>query len=36
MVFPSGAAEAGIDSYGIVFVNGFICLLIFLYVSHVQ
>ena len=33
MVFPSGAAEADIDSYGIVLINGFVC---FLYVSHVQ
>lgn len=36
MVFPSGAAKADIDSYGIVFINGFICLLIFLYVSCVH
>ena len=36
MVFPSGAAQADIDSYGIVLVNGFICLLIFLYVSCVH
>ena len=33
MVFPSGAAQADIDSYGIVLINGFVC---FLYVSHVQ
>ena len=36
MVFPSGAAQADIDSYGIVLINGFVCFLIFLYVSHVQ
>ena len=33
VVFPSGAAQADIDSYGIVLINGFVC---FLYVSHVQ
>ena len=36
MVFPSGAAQADIDSYGIVFINGFVCFLIFLYVSCVH
>ena len=36
VVFPSGAAQADIDSYGIVFINGFVCLLIFLYVSRVH
>ena len=36
MVFPSGAAQADIDSYGIVLINGFVCLLIFLYFSCVQ
>ena len=36
MVFPSGAAEADIDSYGIVLVNGFVCFLGFLYVSCVH
>ena len=36
VVFPSGAAEADIDSYGIVLINGFVCLLVFLYVSCVQ
>ena len=25
MVFPSVAAEADIDSYGVVLINGFIC-----------
>ena len=36
MVFPSGAAKADIDSYGVVLINGFVCLLIFLYVSCVH
>jgi len=36
MVFPAGAAGADIDSYGIVLINGFVCLLVFLYVSCVQ
>ena len=36
MVFPSGAAQADIDSYGIVLINGFVCFLIFLYVSCVH
>ena len=36
MVFPSGAAQADMDSYGIVLINGFVCFLIFLYVSCVQ
>ena len=36
MVFPSGAAQADIDSYGIVLINGFVCLLVFLYVSCVH
>ena len=29
MVFPSGAAEADIDSYGIVLINGFVCFPVF-------
>lgn len=29
VVFPSGAAQADIDSYGIVLINGFVCLLVF-------
>jgi len=29
VVFPSGAAQADIDSYGIVLINGFICFLVF-------
>ena len=36
MVFPSGAAKADIDSYGIVLINGFVCFLVFLYVSRVH
>ena len=36
MVFPSGAAKADIDSYGIVLINGFVCFLVFLYVSCVH
>ena len=36
VVFPSGAAQADIDSYGIVLINGFICFLVFLYVSCVH
>lgn len=36
MVFPSGAAQADIDSYGIVLINGFVCFLVFLYVSRVH
>ena len=36
MIFPSGAAEADIDSYGVVFINGFVCLPVFLYVSCVH
>ena len=36
VVFPSGAAQADIDSYGVVLVNGFVCLLVFLYVSCVH
>ena len=36
MVFPSGAAQADMDSYGIVLINGFVCLPVFLYVSCVQ
>jgi hypothetical protein len=32
----SGAAEADIDSYGIVLVNGFVCFLIFLYFSGIH
>ena len=36
MVFRSGAAQADIDSYGIVLINGFVCFLVFLYVSRVH
>ena len=36
VVFPSGAAQADIDSYGIVLINGFVCFLVFLYVSRVH
>ena len=36
VVFPSGAAQADINPYGIVFINGFVCFLIFLYVSCVH
>ena len=36
LVFPSGAAQADIDSYGIVLINGFVCFLVFLYVSRVH
>ena len=36
MVLPSGAAQADINPYGIVFINGFVCFLIFLYVSCVH
>ena len=36
MVLPSGAAQADINPYGIVFINGFACFLIFLYVSCVH
>ena len=29
MIVPSGAAAADIDSYGVVLINGFVCLLVF-------
>ena len=36
VVFPSGAAQADMDSYSVVFIGGFVCFLIFLYVSCVH